>query len=48
MEWFWATVAYMCFAAIGGLGAFVMYYWFALARSKTAPARMNTRARGRP
>jgi hypothetical protein len=36
MEWFWASVAYAVFGAIGALGLFTMLYWFdvAAARSK--------------
>ena len=48
MEWFWVTVVYLFFAALGVLGAFVIYAWFAAARdqaeregaqSRTAAAR---------
>jgi hypothetical protein len=47
-EWFWAIVAYSCFAAIGGLTVFIMLYWFGVAgaMSRTSSTRANTRGTG--
>jgi hypothetical protein len=45
MEWFWASIAYACLAAIGGFAVFVMLCWFAAARSR-ALTRVNARERG--
>jgi hypothetical protein len=46
MEWFWASVAYAVFGAIGALGLFTMLYWFdvAAARSKRSTV-VNARKR---